>query len=224
VLNALNLSVNLSDAALPHLAFADGTIEGVDCRVARVSFTGERSYEINVPADYGESLWRALLDAGKAHGIQPFGVEALMRLRMEKGYLHVGADTDATTYPQDIGYGKVIANKQTDFVGRRSTSRSDTRRADRHQFVGVEPVDASHPIAAGAHIVSGANGGPGQTQGWITSSGFSPTLGRHVALAMVERAASRHGEVVSLFHQGQVMQAKLVAPCAVDPEGKRLNA
>jgi sarcosine oxidase subunit alpha len=147
-----------------------------------------------------------------------------MRLRTEKGYLHIGGDTDATTYPQDIGYGKVVANKATDFVGRRSTTRADAVRDDRYQFVGIEPIDPSQAIATGAHIVEEANVTPTRTQGWVTSSGFSPTLSRFVALGMVARGASRHGETISLFHRGQTIKAKLVPPCAIDKEGERLNA
>jgi sarcosine oxidase subunit alpha len=220
-LSAFRLNIDLGDTTLPHQAFADGKIEGIPCRIARVSFTGERSYEVSVPAEYGESLWRACCDVGKPQGIVPFGIEALMRLRTEKGYLHIGADTDATTYPQDIGYGKVLANKTTDFVGRRSTTRSDALRADRHQFVGIVALDASHPIATGAHVVED-NGS--RSQGWVTSSGFSPTLGRFVALGMIERGAARHGEIVSLYHQGAITKAKLGPPCAFDPNGERLNA
>src|SRR5437588_668432 len=81
-------------------------------RIYRVSFTGELSYEINVPADAAPRLWEALLSAGAREGLQPLGLDALMTLRLEKGFLHVGSDTDGTTVPDDVGWGKVVFNKK----------------------------------------------------------------------------------------------------------------
>lgn len=221
VLQALSPSMDLSDAAFPHLAFRDGTIAGVPTRIARVSFTGERSYEVNVPSDYGESLWRACLSSGEAHGIVPFGVEALMRLRLEKGYLHLGADTDVTTYPQDIGYGAIAAKKTGDFVGRRSTTRSDAARTDRRQFVGLEPLDPAQVIHPGGHVIGESDR---VSQGWVTSAGYSPTLKRHVALAMIAGGTARIGETVTIFDHGKTFKARIAEPCALDKEGARLNA
>jgi sarcosine oxidase subunit alpha len=216
ILRALGLDAVINDQALSHMAFSDGLIDGAPCHIARVSFTGERSYEISVPADRGAALWRACLEAGAASGIVPFGVEALMRLRLEKGFLHVGVDTDPTTYPEDIGYGRVGRAKVEDFIGRRSTLRENA--ADRRRrLVGVQ---SDRAIGVGAHVL----GADGMSQGWITSAGFSPTLGRYVALALVEEGASRHGETVTLFDRGARSEARLGPLCAYDPEGARLNA
>ena len=220
LLQELGIDAALSDEALPHMAFTDGHIGATPCRIARVSFTGERSYEVSVPADRGEALWRAGLDAGMPLGALPVGLEAIMRLRLEKGFLHVGSDTDATTYPQDLGHAKLIAGKAGDFIGRRSTMLPEARRAGRRQFVGIEPLAAGQSLIVGSHVVNGEI----NSEGWVTSAGFSPTLGKFVALGMVEDGRARIGEEIALVHLGVRSRARLCLPCFFDPQGLRLHA
>jgi sarcosine oxidase subunit alpha len=214
-LHALGIDAAITDEALPHMRFLDTTIADVPCRVVRVSFTGERSYEVSVPADYGEALWRRCVAADAI----PVGLEAVMRLRLEKGFLHVGSDTDGTTYPQDLGYGMTIANKAGDFIGRRSTMLPEAKRNGRHQFVGIAPVVLGQEIVAGSHFVNNE-----KSEGWVTSAGFSPVLGRFVALGMIENGRARIGETVTLQNLGVRTQAQICASCAYDPEGARLHA
>ncbi len=103
----------------------EGRLLGAPARVYRVSFTGELTYEINVPACNAQALWEALL----ANGAQPFGMDALMLMRLEKGFLHLGADTDGTTVPDDVGWGKVAASKKRDYIGKRSLTLPEHRQA-----------------------------------------------------------------------------------------------
>ncbi|HEY1706964.1 MAG TPA: sarcosine oxidase subunit alpha family protein [Rhizomicrobium sp.] len=214
-LHALCIDAGITDDVLPHMRFCDSTIGEVPCRVTRVSFTGERSYEVSVPSQYGEALWRRCVAAGAV----PVGLEAVMRLRLEKGFLHVGSDTDGTTYPQDLGYGTAIANKSTDFIGRRSTMLPEANRSERHQFVGIAPLAPGREIMAGSHLVHN-----GKSEGWVTSAGFSPVLGRFVALGMIRNGLARIGETVTLQNLGMRTQAQICAPCAYDPGGARLHA
>ncbi len=222
VLTALDSDIDFSADALPHLGWVRGKLLGVDCRIQRVSFSGELSYEISVPWFFGASLHRQLVAAGTRYGITPFGIEALMTLRIEKGFLHVGSETDGTTLPQDFGYERMIARKATDFVGKRSTMRPDGRREDRRQFVGVDALDGS-VLPIGGHIVEAGAKGPGRTQGWITSSAYSPSLETGVALAMVSGGRERLGSVIDVWHLGKSIRAKLVEPCRIDPKGVRMN-
>ena len=99
VLATLVTGVDLSPAALPHMAVARGEICGVPMMLFRVSFSGELGFEVNVPADYGAEVWAAINEAGQAHGITPYGTEAMHVLRAEKGYIIVGQDTDGTMTP-----------------------------------------------------------------------------------------------------------------------------
>ncbi len=203
-----------------HMQFQSAQLCEVPARVLRASFTGEVSFEVSVPADYAISLWQQLMDAGESEGIAAFGVESLMVLRTEKGFLHLGADTDTSTMPQDLGWGHVIARKQKDFLGRRSLSLPVAKDPDRKQLTGVTLCDDSAVVQAGAHVLAPDSS---NSQGFVTSACYSPTLGRTVALALVESAQSRVGESVVLFDRGQRLDALLTPTCALDPDGERLR-
>jgi sarcosine oxidase subunit alpha len=206
---------------MAHLA---AEIEGVAGRVARVSFTGERSYELSVPSGRGVALWRRLLDLGQPFGILPYGLESLSLLRAEKGYLLVGTDTDGTTMPDDLGMSGPLKAKQVDFVGKRSLLTPEATRADRRQLVGLGSADAGVVLPVGAHIVERRDGAM-RSLGWVTSSAMSPTLGRPIALAMIERgrALAEAGSTVEVFAVGRTMQAVVTPPCFYDPQGARLH-
>lgn len=225
VVQALGTDIDCSAAAFPHLHVREGTVGGCPARVFRVSYTGESSYEINVPAGRAPSLLDRLLDVGRDHGIVPMGVETLMVLRAEKGYLHVGADTDATTLPDDVGFGAVARKKQQDFIGRRSLARADALREDRLQLVGLLSENPAEVLAVGSQVLPTLGARlPARSRGRVTSSAMSPALGRSIALALVERGRSRIGEVVELYDQGVRRRARITEPVFYDPAGARLNA
>lgn len=203
------------------MTFREGTVAGIPARVARVSFTGELSYEVAVPARRTAELWDALAAASVTAGIPPpvpFGVEALMTLRIEKGYLHVGADTDGTTYPADIGFD-AAGRRGDDFVGRRSMQRPDAVRRGRLQLVGLLPEAADAVLAAGAHVVATGEG----SDGHVSSACWSPALGRAIGLAMVRDGRSRMDETVTVDDLGRRLSARIVPPVFVDPDGSRLR-
>ena len=222
VLAKFDSDIDFSREAFPHMHFREGVLEGVPCRVQRVSFSGELSYEISVPWQYGASLWDAMMTAGEAFDIAPVGADTINTLRLEKGFLHVGADTDGSTQPQDIGFGGAIAKKQDDFAGRRSTMRPDSVRDDRRQLVGLEVIDSHDPLMAGAHIIDEGATPPTKSRGWVTSSALSPTLNKPVALAQIEGGNSRMGEEVVVFDMGTTRRARIVQSCSYDVKGERL--
>jgi sarcosine oxidase subunit alpha len=217
---AAGTDIDLSRAAFAHMTWREGRIAGLPVRVMRVSFTGEASYEINVAARAAPELWDRLVEAGAAFGIAPFGIEALMTLRIEKGYIHVGSDSDGTTLPGDLGMAGGIARKASDFVGRRSLMRAEALRDDRHQFVGILPDDPHLPLRAGAHVVAAADG---RSEGYVTSACWSPALGRPIGLGMLRRGRARMGERIVLVDEGRRRAARVVAPCFVDPAGANLH-
>lgn len=219
VLQAAGVDFPASAAEFPHMSFRNGAVAGVPARVCRVSFTGEVSYEINVAASQATLLWERLMTAGATHGLSAVGIDAWMLLRTEKGYLHVGADTDGTTAPDDIGWGHVL-KRDRDFVGRRSLTRPENMRADRLQFVGLEPVDKAE-LPIGAHLRG--DGATHASEGYITSAGFSPILNRWVALAMLRSGRTRHGEIISVITPDGTKRARVTAPGAYDPQGARLR-
>lgn len=223
LLEASGLEAPLDDATLPHMAWVAGRFVGTEIRVTRVSFTGDRSYEITLPADRAPALWARLSAAGEPLGVLPIGLEALMVLRAEKGYVVVGKDTDGLTLPMDLGLPAPSAKKPSEFIGKRSLLSEEARRDDRKQFVGLEVIDGGPPLAPGAHGVATVDGRK-RSLGYVTSSHVSPTLGRPIALGLIERGASRHGETIEIQHLGRIRRARLAPPCALDPEGARLHA
>jgi sarcosine oxidase subunit alpha len=145
-----------------------------------------------------------------------------MILRLEKGFLHVGGDTDVTTNPLDIGFGGILANKKGDFVGARSLQRAEDRRSDRRQLVGFEVEDGSTNVLPGAHVVTG-HGASQRSEGFVTSACRSPTLDKTIGLALLERGFERSGEDIVLFDQGGTLTARIVDACFYDPEGERMR-
>ena len=236
VVEGLETGIDLSTAALPHMAIAEGRVGGVPARIARVSFTGETGFEIAVPAGHGAALWRQLEQLGETHGLTPFGVESLLVARTEKGYLLIGRDTDGETEPDDLGFGAPAARKTVDFIGRRSLLRPVSRDARRRQLVGLRPVAREAVLPNGAHVVetddqrpatdAGEVAGRGlRSIGIVTSSVWSPTLGHAIALALLEngRARAARGERVRIFHLGAHHEADVVDACFLDPHGARLH-
>lgn len=205
--------------SFPHMTWRIGTVAGLPARVLRASFTGEASYEISVAADHATALGEALALAGTADGLIPYGIEALMTMRIEKGFIHVGVDTDGTTLPGDVGMAGGIARKSSDFIGRRSLARADAVRPDRLQLVGLAS-DALLPV--GAHILAG-DAVPGDSHGHVSSSAWSPSLDRPIALAMLRAGRSRLGETVTLYDMGRRFRAAVIAPGVYDPAGERLR-
>jgi sarcosine oxidase subunit alpha len=144
-----------------------------------------------------------------------------MILRIEKGYLHLGADTDGTTFPGDVGLDRGIIKKAANFVGRRSLLRPVALDADRMQLVGLLPLDRRTRLPVGAHITLQAP--PAAIDGFVTSSAFSPVLGHPVSLAMLKRGNLRLGECVTAYHLGQPIRAEVVKTPFFDPAGERLH-
>jgi sarcosine oxidase subunit alpha len=214
VLSRVTDGVDLSPEGFPHMHFRTGMVAGLPARIFRVSFTGELSYEIHVSAAEGEALWKRLIAEGAPEGIEPIGIDAWMLLRTEKGYLHIGADTDGTTAPGDVGWGHVL-KRQGDFVGRRSLTRPENLRADRLQFVGLDCEDSDAVLPIGAHASDG--------QGYVTSSGYSASLGRGVALGMIRAGQARHGEVLTFTDDIRSWPARIAPPGSYDREGLRLH-
>ncbi|MBV9734760.1 MAG: sarcosine oxidase subunit alpha family protein [Acidisphaera sp.] len=211
-------------AALPHMGVAEGHVCGIAARLFRVSFTGELGFEINVPADHGQAVWEAVAGSGAAHGITPYGTEAMHVLRAEKGYIVVGQETDGTATPDDVGLGWTVGRGKPDFVGKRSLARPAMQRPDRKQLVGLLTEQPQTVLEEGAQIVlDPGQAVPMRMVGHVTSAYLSPTLGRSIALAMLAGGRARVGERVFLPMPDRTIAARVVSPVFYDPEGARLH-
>jgi sarcosine oxidase subunit alpha len=221
VLKRAGTDIDVAVDAFPHMTLRVGEAAGSPARIYRVSFTGEVSYEINVASNRAAGLWNALAEAGASDEIQPYGIDALNIMRTEKGYLHVGADTDSTTTPLDLGWGALIERKSGDFVGRGALALPEYRRANRLQLIGVQAEDEQTPLQSGAHLINS----PGsRSEGYVTSSYFSPTLGCAVALGRLEGGLKRIGERMLAYDQGSTVPVRVVKPVFYDPDNTRLRA
>ncbi|MBA3363396.1 MAG: hypothetical protein H0T07_03205, partial [Actinobacteria bacterium] len=219
VLDAAGTDIDLSSEAFPFMTFRDGEVAGSPVRVARVSFTGELSYEILVDGRRGLELWEAVMNAGTPFGLTPYGTEAMHVLRAEKGFVIVGQDTDGTVTPDDLGMGWIMRKGDSDFIGRRSLRRADVLRQDRKQLVGLLPNEL---LPEGAQLVEEDTGRiPMPMIGHVTSSYTSATLGRPIALAMIQRGRARYGETVFAPLPGGTISAEIVPPVFYDLEGTR---
>jgi sarcosine oxidase subunit alpha len=209
------LAPGLDFGEFPFMTMREADIAGIPARIFRISFSGELSYEINVPGDYGLALWQRLAEAGAT----PYGTEAMHVLRAEKGYFMIGHETDGSVTPLDLGLGRMIAANK-DFLGKRSLSRGELARPDRKQLVGLIPDDPKTLLPEGAALV-GENREGAAIVGHVTSSYFGPRLDRHFALALVRGGRVRHGETVWAPLPGGTVAARLAPPVFYDPEGRR---
>lgn len=228
LLQKLPGDIDLAPASFPHLSIRSGTMAGVPARIARVSFTGELSYEVNVPARYGLALWDLLIKEGAALGITPLGTEALHVLRAEKGFIVVGHDTDGTVTPHDLGMSWIVGKAKKDFLGRRGLRRSDSARDGRKQLVGLLTNDAQTVLVEGSQVVNRANSRhidrpPVPMTGHVTSSYMSPTLGRSIAMALIDNGRNRMDEEVAVVVHGRVVMARICEPRFYDLKGERLH-
>jgi sarcosine oxidase subunit alpha len=220
LLERVTAGVDLSNGEFGYMNVRTGQIAGVDdCVLWRIGFTGELSFELHVPAGYGLHVWEALLEHGKDLRIAPFGVEAQRILRLEKGHLIVGQDTDGLTKAYGAALDWAIKLDKEDFAGKPELS---WQLADgvRSVLVGLQPVDGSVVPAEASQIVDA-----GAIVGRVTSSRMSPTLNRSVCLAVVDERFGQPGsEVTVLLPSGRRILAWVMPALAhVDPDGARMR-
>jgi sarcosine oxidase subunit alpha len=216
---------DLSNAAFPYLACGDVTVcGGTPGRLYRLSFSGELAYEVAVPARYGDSLVRAIMQAGAAYGIAPYGTEALGVLRIEKGH-PAGGELNGQTTAHDLGFGKMLSAKK-DFIGRFMAGRPALTDPERPSLVGLRPLDRGERIRAGAHLIpKDAEAVAGNDLGYVTSIAFSPSLNHWLGLGLLVRGPERHGEILRAYDpvRGGDVLVEVRPPCFIDPEGERLR-
>ena len=216
--------IDLSDAAMPHMSVREGRICGVPTRLFRMSFTGDRGFEVNVPADYGQAVWEALWAEGQKHGACAYGTEAMHVLRAEKGYIIVGQDTDGTVTPNDAGLDWAVGKKKTDFVGIRGLMRPDLVAKGRKQLVGLKTKDPKVVLEEGAQIVADPKQPvPMKMIGHVTSSYWSENCGRSIALALLAGGRDRMGETIYVPMPNGTIEAEVTGMVFFDEKGDRLN-
>lgn len=208
---------NLLPDAFPYMSIREADVAGVRCRLLRVGFVGELGYEIHCPSQFAWHLWETILEAGRNAGLRPFGVEAQRILRLEKGHLIIGQDTDALSTPLDAGLRAMVRFEKRDFHGKEPLQKLQ-RRGPRSQLVGFTLLKAGKPPEEGCQVVDKA-----MPVGRVTSSRFSPTLGQCIGLAWILSSRSGVGERFLIRANGNDLPAIVTQLPFYDPEGQRLK-
>ncbi|MFQ5516435.1 MAG: 2Fe-2S iron-sulfur cluster-binding protein [Acidimicrobiia bacterium] len=213
--------VDLDPDAFEYMNVRLGTVAGVpECILWRIGFTGELSYELHIPAGFGLYVWEALLSEGRDLGVAPFGVEAQRIMRLEKGHLIVGQDTDGLTQGFSAGLEWAIKLDKSDFAGKPELVWQ-SERDDYMRLVALQPLDPQLLPTEASQIIAGDR----SIKGRITSSRMSPSLERSICLGLVDPELSTPGSVVTvLLSNGRLAPARVMEHHAhFDPEGVRLR-
>jgi len=223
LMQKLNSDYDFSKENFSHMSFKNINLCGVECRVMRISFTGELCYEINVPSGYAKYLWEICIEKGQEFNITPYGTEAMHVLRAEKGFIIVGQETDGSVTPIDLDMDWIVSKKKYDFIGKRALNRSDTIKKDRKQLVGLKTKDPNKVLEEGAQLVEALTTLPMKMVGHVTSSYFSPNLDRSFALALIKGGLEKKGKKLFAPMENETIEVEITDPVFIDPENVRIN-
>jgi sarcosine oxidase, subunit alpha len=227
--------LDLSREEFPYLAWREGKIAGVPARAMRVGFVGELGYEIHVSADNGLFVWDRIMEAGEEFGIKPFGVEAQRRLRLEKGHIIIGQDTDGLTSPWEVNMGWAVKLDKPFFVGQRTLKILEKRgvkqqqrgtedrrligqRAEDRKLVGFALMDGTQGLMPKeCHLVI-ENGG---IIGRVTSVAYSEAVGKVIGLAFLPSNTEVGSRFQIRVDGGEMVDAEVVPTPFYDPDNSR---
>ena len=230
--------LDLSEEAFPYLGVREGRISGVPARVMRVGFVGELGYEVHVPADGGLHVWDRISEAGETFGIKPFGVEAQRRLRLEKGHIIVGQDTDGLTNPWEANMGWAVKLDKPFFVGQRTLKILEKRGEEGERrgkedtlLTGQRPKDrklagftlvngGERPMPKECHLVIEN----GDIIGRVTSIAYSETLDKVIGLAFLPNDKTVGSRFKIRVDGGVMVDAEVVPTPFYDPGNSRQKA
>lgn len=207
---------DLNTEAFPYMACREAVVAEIPCRLLRIGFTGETGWEIHFPAECGEHLWDAVMQAGEAFGIRPFGVEAQRTLRLEKMHVIVSADTDATSNPYGAELEFAVKLDKEDFIGKPALMRLNNS-ALHEKLIGFEMQTSTVP-GEGAMLVH-----EGRPAGRVTSSRHSAVKGKPIGLAWIAAELAQQGRAIDIQSDGHTLKAVLTTEVFYDPEGSRVR-
>ena len=221
VLEALGTSIDISNDAFPFMAMREALVAGLPARICRVSFTGEVSFEINVWPRHAEAMWRRIMEIGGPFGIVPVGSETSHVLRVEKGFLSLGHEVDATADPFDLGMGWIMSRTKAHTIGRRSIDIRRSSGKPRRELVGLIPESGGELVPEGAPITP--NGDRVASEGFVSACVWSVVNKQIVALGLLTNGRARIGETIIIRDRERIIEAVVTKPCFYDPKGERLR-
>jgi sarcosine oxidase subunit alpha len=227
LLKELVTDIDLSKDAFPFMHSRAATIDGIPVRIARISFSGELAFEINVTWGHARHIWERLWELGRPYQLAAYGTETMHVLRAEKGYIIVGQDTDGTQTPYDLNMSWIVSKKK-EFIGKRSFQLPHLKAPGRLQLVGLLPENEEEVIPEGAYLTEEMaqpdNNGKTPHVGYVTSSYHSPEMGRAFALALVNDGLKRMGEIMAVPIGKKLYRATICDAVFIDKENLRRDS
>ena len=210
--------VDLEPQAFPPNGVREGSVVDAPALIMRSGFLGELSYELHLPVSRAKGVWTSLLEAGRGHGIRPFGIEAQRLMRLEKGHLILGHDTDALTHPLEVGLDSQVKMDKPFFVGQRSLEILRRQTLER-KLVGIAfTQDYTGPLPEECQLVIRQ----GQIAGRVTSIAARSTLGYPLGLAFVAPDLAAPGTPLQIrVSPKRLAEAKVTELPFYDPEDSR---
>jgi sarcosine oxidase subunit alpha len=221
ILAAAFPDLDVSGEALPHMGMVEGVFGGSALRIIRLSYSGERAYEIYVGASQGEAAWRQLAAVGAPHGLKPYGVEALGALRIEKGHV-AGPEIDGRTTLADLGMARMVA-KRSGYVGDVLSRRDAFQAPDRQRVVGLRCAETGKRLRGGALLFAPGEALEGHGRGRVTSTTWSPELDCSIGLGLLAADFPGDEVIASYPMKNEVVRARIVPPVFLDPAGERMH-
>ncbi len=227
VLSKFDFDFETDRREFPFASIREGVIDiDVPCRIYAVSYSGELSFEVNIPAGCASSFIEQLLDVGQDFGLTPYGLEALDVLRIEKGHISVGREIDGRTTPYDVGLGKMVSVKKN-FIGRSLLNRPGLKSTERMQLVGLTATNQRSPIPPGGVLASQqfSKSTRQEVIGHLTASIYSPTLDMWIALGLLRNGHHRYDDEIWVVSPtaGQSTKVRVRSTNFYDETGERLN-
>lgn len=217
ILEQLCAEDDISQAAFGYMKNRTLRIAGVRALVMRVGFLGELGFEMHLPSRHAAAVLERILHAGAAHGLAPVGVEAQRLLRLEKGHIIVGQDSDAIATPHELGLGALVAMDKPFFLGQRALRVHLAKTASRALIGWAGPPGARSSVAEGHLVVDGQD-----LLGHVTSVGYSAALGRTIGMAIVSPKSAQPGSRITLRGEGgELFGAEVATAPFYDPQGAR---
>jgi len=196
--------------------FASGNFGKIPCMIARLGFSGELGYECYVNTEDAHDTWDLIAEAGKPHGVQPYGMEGLDALRWEKGFVFYGFDATEKNNPYECRLSDFIRYDCGDFLGRAALLKiKETGPAKK--LLGLE-VGGDKLAPEKQALVIGSD-----TVGEVVAGFRSATLGRNLGYAWVNAPHCKDGTSVTLEIEGAETPATVVEMPFYDPEGRRMR-
>lgn len=219
VAKVIAADVDVSRDAFPYMHVRQARVAGAPAIILRIGFTGESSYEVHVPSGYGAHVWQALIDAGGSAGMMPFGMEAQRILRLEKGHILVGQDTDALTNPFEANMGWAVKLDKDDFLGKPSLvlQANDVKK----RLVGFEMAEDVLPEEMNQIVRQNTTGL--EIIGRVTSVRRSPVLNKVIGLCWLPAEMAESGQTFTIRVRGQLQTGRVVDVPFYDPDGSRLH-